>query len=88
MAIPIPGAPNVIAVPAPGPQGATGGSGYTHNQITPGATWTVSHTLGRKPLGILVTVADAVVIADVSTPDANTVVVVFASPTAGRVDLV
>lgn len=88
MAIAIPGAPGVIAVPVYGPQGPTGGSGYTHDQVTPGATWTVTHTLGRKPLSILVTVADSVVIVDTSTPDANTVVVVFASPTAGRVDLV
>lgn len=88
MAVLIPGAPNVIAIPVAGPQGATGGSGFTFTQVTPASSWSITHNLGRKPLSILVTVSDVVVTTDVSTPDANTVYVAFSSPTAGRVDLV
>lgn len=55
--------------------------GMVWSQVTPGATWTVPHGLGRIP-AVQVLVAGEVVYSDVY-PTATEVVIVFPSPTAG-----
>lgn len=91
MAIRVPGQSAIIAVPMLGPQGPPGPpgtGGFAHQQLTPAATWTVEHTLGRRPYSVTVTVDDEIVLPDICTPDDNTVVVTFAVPVRGRLDLV
>lgn len=74
---------------APGATGPPGpiNSGFQHTQVSPAATWSVTHTLGRYPLSCEITVAGEVVFSDVNYPDAFTVVVTFATPQAGTLRL-
>ena len=62
-------------------------TGFLYAQATSAATWTITHTLGRKPKNVTVWILDTLVLADVSTPDAATVVITFASPQSGRAQL-
>ncbi len=81
----------VIVVPSlgrQGPPGPAGDGGFTHTQATPAATWTITNTLGRYPASVLVVVDDAEVTTDVEFPDLDTIVISFASPHAGRVEIV
>lgn len=90
MSFPIPDFPEVIVLPVPGipgPPGPSGGTSFSFVQITPAATWTVTHTLTRRPFSAQVTVGTEVVITDCDYPDTSTAVITFASPTAGRLDL-
>ena len=82
--------PTVIVAISPGPPGATGPAGdggFTHTQVTPAATWTIPNTLGRYPAAVLVVVGDELVLTDVEFPDLATIVVSFASPQAGRAEV-
>jgi hypothetical protein len=60
---------------------------YTHTQSSAAATWTITHTLGRKPSSVTVWVLDEHVITDISSPNTTTVVITFPSPTSGRAEL-
>lgn len=86
-----PVAAEVIVVPSPGLPGPAGPGGagafYSHVQATPAATWTIPHPLGRRPFAVQVTVGTQKVIVDVDMPDTATVVITFAAPATGRVDL-
>jgi hypothetical protein len=81
---------SVIIVPtpgSPGPQGPAGDGGFTHTQSMPAATWTITNTLGRYPASVLIVVGTELVDADVEFPDIATIVIIFASPTAGRAEI-
>lgn len=81
---------SVIIVPtpgSPGPQGPAGDGGFTHTQSTPAATWTIPNTLGRYPASVLIVVGTELVDADVEFPDIATIAITFASPTAGRAEI-
>jgi hypothetical protein len=83
--------PTVIVAISPGPPGATGAAGdggFTHTQSAPAATWTIPNTLGRYPAAVLVVVGDQLVITDVEFPDLATIVVSFATPQAGRAEII
>lgn len=81
--------PVVIPVVGPqGPVGPAGTGGFTYTQSTPAATWTITNTLGRIPSSVLILINGEVVETDVEIPDANTVVIVFASPQSGQAEIV
>jgi hypothetical protein len=63
-------------------------AGFTYNQTTPAATWTITHTLGRKPTTVTVWIADVQVMADIVAANTTTVTITFASPQSGRAQLV
>ena len=78
---------DVLVVPVSGPVGPQGipgaaGSGYTHTQASPSASWIVNHGLGVFP-NVSVEVAGSQVIAEVIHSSVNTVNIVFASPQSG-----
>lgn len=79
----------IVAAGAGGPPGPPGAAGavYTHTQSSPAATWTITHTLGRKPAAVTVWQSDELVYTDVDAPDTTTVVITFPSPMTGRVEL-
>jgi hypothetical protein len=60
---------------------------YTHTQSTPAATWTITHTLGRRPASVSIWLADELVYADVAAPSTSSVVITFPSPIAGRAEI-
>lgn len=81
-----------VIIGPPGPQGIPGSAGTSqiiHTQLSPLATWTIPHGLDHPPIiSVLVNTdgADEVVYADVTYPDAGSLVVVtFATPQTGRV---
>lgn len=81
----------VVAVPGiPGPPGrdAAAVTGFSYVQTTPAASWPVVHNLGRHPYAVTLTVGTSQVFTDLDFPDLNTVVLTFATPTAGRVDII
>lgn len=83
--------PTVIVAISPGPPGATGpagNGGFTHVQSAPAATWTIVNTLGRYPAAVLVVVGDQMVLTDVEFPDEDTIVITFATPQTGRVEII
>lgn len=59
-------------------------SGYTHEQMTPAATWTIAHGLGRFPSVTIVDSGGSVVTGQVTYTDANTVTAVFSAAFAGK----
>ena len=71
-----------------GPIGPPGGTGFSYVQTTPAASWPVVHNLGRHPYAVTLTVGTSQFFTDVDFPDLNTVVLTFAAPTAGRVDII
>lgn len=66
-----------------GPAGAAGGSAVVHVQSEPGANWSVTHSFGREP-NVVVLIDNEYVIADVTYPDLNTVVIGFGEPQTGK----
>lgn len=90
-AVTAPAAPSPIAVlPVPGPPGppggGTGSGAQIHQQTTPTATWTVTHTFGRLP-AVDLYIAGVLVEADVEATTTS-VTVTFPTPTAGYAVLV
>lgn len=59
-----------------------GGPGFEHVQASPAGTWTISHTLGRRPDVDIYSLAGELLFADVIA-DATQAVITFAVPTAG-----
>lgn len=82
----------VVTVEHRGVQGPPGPSGIgdvsTHIQSTAAATWTIVHGLGRYPVSVLVVIGTEQVEPDVEFPDANTVVLTFATPQSGRAEVI
>lgn len=67
-----------------GPQGASGGDIFEHNQTTPSYDWTVNHNLGRYPeLTILGTDGNQI-ITDIEHVNINTAIVHFGAPIIGK----
>lgn len=82
----------VTVLPVRGPagtQGATGPPGvggiYDHHQISPAATWTITHNLGKyvEPLLLLDDAPARRVLTDVDLPNTNTAVLTFPYPVTG-----
>jgi len=59
------------------------GAAELHNQAAPAATWTISHSLDRRPAVTVYLATGEEVFADV-TADTTQVVITFASPQAGQ----
>jgi hypothetical protein len=79
----------LVATPGPpGPQGPPGEGGFTYTPSSPAATWTITNTLGRKPASVTVWINDELVDTTIETPDVNTIVITFASPQSGRVEII
>jgi hypothetical protein len=78
-----------IAVSAPGPQGRPGfdGTAFDWTQVTPSASWSVTHGLGKYP-SVTVNVDGSIVYPDVDYLDLNHISIVFPEPTAGSAHLV
>lgn len=70
-----------------GPQGIPGTAGsdlnYTHTQLTPSASWTVTHNLGKRPAVAVVDSAGSSVVGEVTYLDDNTVQLDFSGAFAG-----
>lgn len=81
----------VVAKPGPigpaGPPGAAGDGGFSFIQSAPAATWTITNTLGRRPAAVNVIVDGQVVDPDIDIPDISSIVLTFATPTAGRAEI-
>jgi hypothetical protein len=84
-----------IVVTAPGPQGASGLSGiqsseiptlvsYTHNQITPSAAWTVTHSLNFYPNVTVYRSAHEMVEATVNHINATQLTILFSTTLSGK----
>ena len=71
-----------------GPIGPPGGTGFSYVQTTPAASWPVIHNLGRHPYAVTLTIGTSQAFTDLDFTDPNTVVLTFATPTAGRVDII
>jgi len=56
---------------------------HTHTQVTPSATWTVTHDLGGKPSVTVVDSADSVVVGEVTYVDNETVRIEFSGAFSG-----
>lgn len=69
-----------------GPQGAAGNADahFVHTQVTPSATWTINHNLGKFPAVEVVDSASNVVIGEVRYNNANTVTITFVAAFAGK----
>lgn len=71
-------------IPGPqGPAGTAGGTAVIHVQSDPGANWSVTHSFGREP-NVVVLIDNEYVIADVTYPDATTVIIGFGEPQTGK----
>jgi hypothetical protein len=65
-----------------------GGTGFHHEQVTPLATWTISHALGYRPAGVVARDATGLIEpANITYPDTNTCVLAWTVPVAGSADL-
>lgn len=78
----------------PGIQGPSGevvaGSGdisYTHSQIEPVSTWTITHNLGKYPSVNVTDSAGTVVTGDIFYQSTNVVIVDFDAPFGGKAHL-
>ena len=90
MAIPIPGQPNVIAVPVSGPQGPQGPTGATGpfnnfepTQSAPASAWIIDHNLARKVHVSIFSLSSELVFADVIHGTINQTTINFSAPTSG-----
>ena len=80
---------DLILLPVTGPAGPPGsaGSGYTHTQGSPSASWSITHNLGYYP-NVAVSVGGQQCLADVIHSSINQVAIVFASAQSGTARLV
>lgn len=88
-----PPASYTVEITAPGPQGIPGPQGepgdpaatiYVHDQATASSTWTIEHGTGYFLNITVVDSAGSQVEGSVAYQDANTIVVEFAAPFAGK----
>lgn len=56
---------------------------YTHSQVSPSSTWTISHNLGRRPSVTIVDSAGNVQIGEVLYNSDNQITVTFAASFGG-----
>lgn len=78
-----------VDVSAPGPQGRPGfdGTAFDWTQVTPSASWSVTHGLSKYP-SVTVNVDGSIVYPDVDYLDLNRISIVFPEPTAGSAHFV
>lgn len=77
------GGHDVVVITSSGPAGPPGlGTGYTHHQTTPSASWLVQHNLGCYP-AVAVYVDGELGLADVEFVDLNTLSIPFPQATTG-----
>jgi len=67
-----------------GPQGASGGDIFEHNQSSPLQDWTINHNLGRYPELTIIGADGNQIITDVEHVSINTAIVHFATPITGK----
>lgn len=71
----------------PGPPGPSGGAAaaFVHNQLSPSATWTITHNLGMYPAGVVVVDSASTTVegANITYPNDNTIVLSWLSAFAG-----
>jgi hypothetical protein len=66
-----------------GPSGS-GDKSYTHTQLIPSASWTVTHGLGKNPAVSVVDSAGSAVVGDIVYVNINTVTLTFSAAFAGQ----
>lgn len=59
-------------------------SSYTHTQSVPSATWTITHSLGRRPSVMIVDSSERIVYGDVSYDSDNQITVTFSAAFGGK----
>ena len=57
---------------------------YTHTQSTASATWSVAHSLGKKPSVSIVDSADNLIRGQVDYTDLNNLTITLSAPTSGK----
>lgn len=57
---------------------------FTFTQLTPAATWTIAHGLGKMPAVSVVDSSGSVVVGEVNYTDLNTLIVSFSAAFAGK----
>lgn len=57
---------------------------YTHDQMSPSTTWSVTHNLGFKPSVFVVDTSDNVCFGDVAYTNANALTITFAQSFGGK----
>jgi hypothetical protein len=70
-----------------GPAGAAGGTVFEHTQSAPAGNWIVTHNLNRPVFVTVLNSAGEQILTDIDQSDPNTVSIVFATPTSGKVVL-
>jgi hypothetical protein len=75
----------VVTIGKPGPPGPPGTDlTYVHNQIAASATWTVVHSLHKRPSVSIVDSGDNLVIGEVQYIDDDTLTISFTAPFSGK----
>jgi hypothetical protein len=74
-------APNQVIVRTGGAAGNT--RRFVYSQSTPSATWVITHTLGGKPVVVIVDSADTYVIGEVRYNSTSQITVSFTAPFSG-----
>lgn len=64
----------------PGPTGTT----YTHDQLTPSATWVITHNMNKYPSVMIVDSGGTVIDPDIHYDSTIQMTVTFGSPTSGK----
>jgi len=57
---------------------------YTHTQSTASSTWTVAHSLGKKPSVSIVDSSDNLIRGQVDYTDLNNLTITLSAPTSGK----
>ena len=74
-----------VVVPTGPPGSTTAAAGYTHNQVSPLAVWTVAHNLGRRPNVSVSSVGGVgVVQPEINYLSDNVLTITFDVPFSGR----
>lgn len=73
----------------PGRDSSAGGARFTHTQATAASTWTVNHNMGVRPAAVSVLSPGGVEVeATVTHISLNQLIITFAAPYAGTVEIV
>ena len=60
------------------------GTYFEFSQNSPLLEWVINHTIGRKPIVVLLNSDNEIVLADIEYPNNAQVAVTFAQPTTGK----
>lgn len=79
------GGPGPPGPPGPqGPPGVAGSANYVHQQLTPQATWVVTHPLGKYGSVEVVDSAGTVIVPDVHYDSLTQITITFGAAMSGR----